>query len=47
MTVAMGLVVVVSDDKNMPQNMSQLFAHFMNEPRLNVVTICKSLADTG
>jgi hypothetical protein len=47
MTVVVGFVVVVSDDKNIPQNMSQLFAHFMNEPRLAVITICRSLADTG
>ncbi len=43
----MGFVIEVSDDKNIPQNMSQLSVHFMNEPRLNVVTVCKSLADTG
>ncbi len=43
----MGFVIEVSDDKNIPQNISQLSAHFMNQPRLNAVTICKSLADTG
>ena len=41
----MGFVIEVSDDKNIPQNMSQLFAHFMNETRLNVITIHRSMVN--
>jgi hypothetical protein len=41
----MCFVAKASDDKNIPQNMSQLFAHFMNETGLNVITIHRSMAN--